>query len=133
MRPLPKLPVHPPPRLATVAVSVDLRELRPQQKDHCRIIDPKEQDHERASGAVRRSDVATSNIKSNAGLADDVKHRGKQGPDDDVPPFEFLVRQNFIDRGEEHSGNCKGEANIDEAQQEANAWDGLIDAVPGGR
>src|SRR3984893_14575108 len=91
-----ELPACPP------LITVSFRELGAEQKDLGRVIDPHEDDDERARSAVDRRHVAASNVQADQILADRKQPRGYSRAKPDVLPVHRRIRKYLEHHREEH-------------------------------
>src|SRR5205085_11005365 len=82
---------------AAVAIGEDLSELRAEQENLDRIIDPQQQNDEAAGGAVARRDGAAAEVPADQALANGEQNRRHDGADNDVPPLQAPVGQHLVD------------------------------------
>src|SRR5712672_1850391 len=76
---------------AFVVVGERLREFRSEQKTRRRVVDPGEDDHQRAGRAVRRGQAALGDVESRERLPDREENRGDQCAEPDIAPLELHV------------------------------------------
>ena len=82
-------------------VSINFGELCPEQKYLSGIINPQEEDHQRASGSVARRNCTASNVPANERFSDGEQNRGNDSADRHVAPLETSVGQDLVDGGEQ--------------------------------
>src|ERR1044072_8532406 len=78
--------------LAAVMAGIDLGELRPQQENLRRIVDPEQQQDEAARRAIGRTHGAAPQIDADGGLPGEEQQRRAGRADPHVAPFQRTVR-----------------------------------------
>src|ERR1044071_3327207 len=112
---------------AAVRARVDLRELRAEEEDLRGPVDPHQQNHERAGGAVRRAEGGLAEIEREAELAEDEEDGGEERAEPDVAPFRMGVRQEAEDRGEEDGDEREGNEELHRLQERLAAGEAAVE------
>src|SRR5262245_37368169 len=92
---------------------VDLRELGPEEEDLRRVVDPQENQHEGAGGAVDRGGPCMGEVEPDQTPAGGEQDRREDRPQPHVPPVHAHVGEYLVDEGEEGSHDEEGEAGVE--------------------
>src|SRR5947207_7709032 len=98
---------------------VNLRELRSQKADQRRVIDPEQQDYQRARRSKRARRRSPSEVNTNSVFSSGKKQRGYRRSDPHVLPRDHDVRQKFVDHCKENRDN---EERADNVRRLPNPW-----------
>src|SRR6266542_112205 len=79
---------------------VSPRELRPEEDDQRGEVDPDQENHDRARGAVRGGNCGAAEIQPDRPLSRDEEDRGRDRPVPDVPPWNPCIREDAEDHPE---------------------------------
>ena len=95
-----------------VAVGVDLGELRPEEEDLRRVVNPDQEHHERARRPVGRAEAAPAQVQADEALADQEQDRRQHRADPDVPPGDLRIRQELEDQREEEGDDGERDEDV---------------------
>jgi adenine deaminase len=93
--------------LVPPALGIDFGELSAHIEDLGGVIDPHQEDDERAGGAVDRGDAAVPQVQLDQQLAHHEQHGGHHRTDQHVAPGDIEVRQHLVDRREEEGDDAE--------------------------
>ena len=102
----------------TEAPGVNPGELRAQEKNLCRVVNPHQQNDERSGRAVTRTHSAFSNIEANQKLADVEQERRRRGANQHVAPCHRHPWQHLEDEGEQAGDDGEADDEVDRLQDD---------------
>src|SRR6476660_5243487 len=85
-----------------IAARVNLRELRPQEADQRRVINPEQQDDERTGRSKRTGGRSFSEVNTDSVFSSGKEQRRHRRSNPYVSPRDQDVRQKFVDRGKKN-------------------------------
>ena len=92
----------------TIGIETPLTVIRrAEKKDLGRVVDPYQDDDQRARGAVGGGHVAAADVKADQMLAEREQHGCDNCAKPNLSPFHRAIREYFEDHGKEHSGEPK--------------------------
>ena len=100
-----------------VAARVDAGELGAQQEDQRGEVDPEQEQHQRAGGAVGGVDAGPLEIEADGVLADREQHRGDRRAPGHVAPADLDVRQEPVHHPQQQRHQQPGEHDVRAADQ----------------
>ena len=114
----------------SVFVRVHPGEFGAQKKDLRRVVDPHQQDDERASRAKSGSDAAAADIQADEELAYREEKRGHCRADPDVVPGDLRARQELIDEGKQSHRDRERRNEVDGLEQQCPPFEPSAPPVP---
>ena len=98
-------------------LGVDPGELGAEEEDLRRVVDPDEDDDQRAGGAEARGDAALADVQADQELADREQQRGDDRAEPDVVPLHVHARHELVDHREDERRQAEADDEVDDLQQ----------------